>query len=224
MAKGIKIALISVVVIILVGFLILTLALDSIVKSNIEQIGTEMTGTWVTVDNVSISPFTGAGTITGVRIGNPEGYGTENAIVIDEIVMRAKIRSVFSDVIIIEDINVYAPTVYVEQKLPDNNLATILNNIHQAAERGTSSDANMVVNHFVMHDGSVDLYTEVGGERSVRFDLADIELHDIGGNGESTAVEQVVRQIADRVFQQALQAAVREGADQLRDAIEDLFN
>jgi hypothetical protein len=61
MSKGIKIALISVVVIILVGFLILTVALDSFVKSNIEEVGSEMTGTMVTVGECIHIPVFGSG-------------------------------------------------------------------------------------------------------------------------------------------------------------------
>jgi hypothetical protein len=224
MAKGIKITAIVIIVLVLAGFLILTLTIDSIVKSKIEQIGSEMTGTMVTVDNVSMSPFSGEGTITGLRIANPDGYDSDHAIVIDDMFIKARVRTIFSDVVVIEEILVTRPAIYIEQKLPDNNLGIILNNINEAAERGTTSDANMVVHYFRFEDATVNVYTDVGGERSISFGLAEIELNDIGGEGESTAVEQVVKQISDRIIQNALQAAIREGTDQLREAIEDLFD
>ncbi|MFU8859107.1 MAG: hypothetical protein ACNA8K_01660 [Cyclonatronaceae bacterium] len=224
MAKGIKITLISVVVIIVVGFLILTLALDSFVKSNIEKVGSEMTGTIVTVGGVSISPFSGQGTITHLRVANPDGYGTENAIVVDDLFIKLNVRSLWSDVIEIEEIVVTAPAIYVEQQMPGNNLRTILNNINDAASRGTPTESEMVIGRFLLKDGTVDLYTEIGGERSARVEMSEIELTNLGSDNGREATEQVVRQIADRVVEQALQAALQSGAEQLRDAIEDLFN
>jgi hypothetical protein len=224
MAKGVKITLISVVVVILVGFLILSVALDSFVKSNIEKVGSEMTGTMVTAGGVSISPFSGQGTISHLRVANPDGYSTEHAIVVEDLFIKLDIWSLWSDVIEIDEIVITAPAIYVEQKLPGNNLRTILNNINEAASRGTPTDSDMVIGRFLMIDGSVDLYTEIGGERSARVEMSEIELTNLGSDNGREATEQVVRQIADRVVEQALQAALQSGAEQLRDAIKDIFN
>ncbi|MEX0770242.1 MAG: hypothetical protein WD035_05890 [Balneolaceae bacterium] len=223
MTKGIKYGLIGVLAFLGIAFLILTLTIDSIVKSSIEDIGSDMAGTRATVENVSISPFSGEGTITGFRVANPEGYQTEDALVVDEFYIKLEVLTLWSDVMIVNEIRMQNPTLYVEQKLPDNNLRTLLNNLNEASESETTY-GELVIEHFLLQDGSVDLYTEIGGERSARVEMSTIEIHDLGRGRERQAAEQVVREIAGRVVEQALQAAARSGAEQLKDAIKDLFN
>ena len=223
MNKTFKYGLIGFVIIVAGGIWILSLKADSIVKSAIEDTGSQMTGTQVTVDQVSISPFSGEGTISGLRVANPEGYGTDHAIVIDDFYISLDLFSLFSDEILIHEIRITSPSIYVEQKLPENNLRTILHNIREYGETHPS-DVEMFVGHFLMQDGVVDLYTEVGGERSARVEMSEIELHDIGTDDTGQAAEQVITVIAEQVTRQALQAAAQSGAEQIRDAIRDIFN
>ncbi len=223
MTNGLKYSLIGLLIFLVAGFLALTLSIDSIVKSNFEKIGSEMTGTEVEVDNVSISPFSGEGTIRGFRVTNPEGYTTDHAIEIDDFFIHLNVFSLFSDRIEIYEIRINGPAVYVEQQLRGNNLRTILNNMNDYTE-AQPAGAEMVIGYFLMQDGSADLHTEIGGERSARVEMSAIEMHDVGTGGGGQATEQVVKQIAERVFEQALQAAMRSGAEQIEDALRDIFD
>lgn len=223
MGKIFKITLAGIAALIIIGFIVITLSIDSIVKSGIEDVGTEMTGTAVTVENVSISPFSGDGTISGFRVENPEGYSEEYAFQVEEFRIELNIRSLFSDEIVVNEIILTSPSVYLEQKVPDSNLRTILNHIDETAPR-EASDSGMVIEHFIMTDGRAVLYTEVGGERSARVEISTIELNDIGRGGGQQAVERVVQEIAERIIGQVLNAAARTGADELKDAIQDIFN
>lgn len=223
MKKGLKIGLIGFIVILVAGIWILSMSIDSIVKSGLEKTGSEMTGTRVMVDHVSISPFSGEGTISGFRVTNPEGYGTDHAIEIDDFYISLELLSLFSDEIRVREIRITGPSLYVEQQLPGNNLRTILNNIRESAE-DQPAGTDMRIGRLLILDGSVDLYTEIGGERSARVEMSEIELHDIGTGDTDGAVEQVIVIIAEEITQQALQAAARSGTEQLRDAIRDVFN
>ena len=223
MAKGLKYGLICLITLLVIGFLALTLTIDSIVKSNIEKTGSEMTGTAVTVDNVSISPFSGEGTIRGFRVANPNGYITDYAIEIDEFYIHLDVYTLFTDRVEVHEIRINGPAIYVEQKLRGNNLRTILNNMNDYTESQPAA-AEMAIGYFLMEDGSADLHTEVGGERSARVEMSSIELHNVGTDNDRQAADQVITQIADRVFEQALHAAVRSGAEQIEDALRDIFN
>ncbi len=221
MKRGIIYGIIGILVILVAGFLVITLSIDSIVKSNIEEAGSQMAGTRVTVDNVSISPFSGEGTIRGFRVENPEGYSTDHAIIIDDFFIKLDIFTLFSDVINVEEIRLTGPAIYVEQTLTGNNLRTILNNLNEAADAEPGTYGSLAIGYFLMEGGSADLYTEVGGERSARVEVSSIELRDLS---EEHAAEEAVRQIADQIIQQALQAAAQSGVEQLRDAIRDFFD
>lgn len=221
MAKGLKYGLIGLIVIVIVGLVALTLSIDSIVKSSIEDIGSEMTGTPVTVDGVSISPFSGQGTISGFRVANPDGYSETYAVEIGELSIEMDVMSLFSDEIIVRQIRVLSPMIYVEQQLPENNIQEILNHVN-SVDAYEASDSEMMIEHFVLQDGRVDLYTEVGGERSASVEIETVEMHDIGDGRD--AVENIIQRIADEVGERVLRAAVESGGEQIRDALRDLFN
>ncbi|SRR6056297_864519 len=223
MSKSIKYTLLILFLIIGGGFLTLTLTIDSIVSSGIEEIGTEMTGTAVTVDNVSISPFSGSGTIEGFRIANPDGYSQEHAVEIENFTIQLEPFTLFSDEIIINQITISDASVYVEQKLPENNIREIINHLNSLPE-GEASDARLIIDLFVLENGSASLYTEVGGERSAQAEISKIELQDLGRADGTETVKSVIKQIADEVADESLQAAIESGGEQLRDTIRDLFN
>jgi hypothetical protein len=223
MSKALKFALAAIIALILIAFMVLTLSINSIVKSGIEQTGSEMTGTPVTADRVSISPFSGKGEISGFRVANPGDYSNDYAFQVEDFQIELDIFSLFSDEIVIREIVISAPSIWVEQKLPENNIRTIMRHI-QNIMPGEASDKAMVIERFRLTGGSVDLYTEVGGERSARVEISDIELTDLGRGGGRAAVEEVIREIAERIAEEALQGAARSGGEQIRDAIRDLFN
>lgn len=228
MSKTIKYTVIGLMLLLGAGFLVITFTMDSIVRSNIEKIGSEMTGTRVTVDGASISLFSGEGAITGFRVGNPEGYSTEHAMIMNDFFIRLDVKSLLSDEIIIEEIIITGPSVYVEQKLTGNNLRTILNSINKAAPKKASpdektSDTELLIRHFLLQDGTVNLHTSIGGERSAWVKMSTIELHDLGRGRERQAVEQIVAQIADRIITEALKSGAKSGTEQIKDLIEGVF-
>jgi uncharacterized protein involved in outer membrane biogenesis len=223
MNKSIKIALGLITGLLVIIFLAITLTLDSYVKSNIEKTGSELTGTSVTVGGVSISPFSGKGVIKNLRVANPDGFNEDYAFQADEISIELDVWSLLSDKMIIHRVSVSSPLVYIEQKLPENNLRTILSNI-RAVSAGQTSDAEFILEHFLMTDGRADLYTEVGGERSATFQISQIELQNPGEGIGGSEVESAIQEIAEEIIRNALSAAAREGTDQLRDAIEGIFN
>ncbi|HKL14490.1 MAG TPA: hypothetical protein VJ915_02585 [Balneolaceae bacterium] len=223
MSKAIKYTLLGLLIIIGGGILTISLTIDSIVSSGIEDIGTEMTGTAVTVDDVSISPFSGSGTINGFRVANPDGYSQENAITIQTMSIQLEPFSLFSDEILINQVIITDASVYVEQKLPENNIRDIMANVNSVPE-GEASDARIIIELFVLENGTADLFTDVGGERSARVEISRIELQDLGRESGQETAEAVIKQIAEEVAGESLQAAVESGGEQLRDALRDLFN
>ncbi|TVR31035.1 MAG: hypothetical protein EA390_06975 [Balneolaceae bacterium] len=116
-------------------------------KSGIEQTGSEVTGTPVTADRVSISPFSGKGEISGFRVANPGDYSNDYAFDVDDFQIELDIFSLFSDEIVIREIVISAPSIWVEQKLPENNIRTIMRHI-QNMMPGEASDKAMVIERF----------------------------------------------------------------------------
>ena len=208
--------------IIVVAFVAATFSIDRMVKQSIETIGTEMAGSEVTVDRVSVSLLSGNGSIRGFRVANPEDFGREHAITVGEISIKLSPWQFFSDEIVIDELIVESPSVYVEQKIPDNNLQILLGNERDATPEQTS-EKPMVIEYFLLRDGSAELYTEIGGERTATVEIAEIELREIGRGGVQKAVNEAIEEIIQEVVEQSLRAAVQSGAEQIRDQIRSLF-
>lgn len=212
----------SVIAIIVILFLIFMFSINSIVKSGIEDIGSEMTGTSVTVENVSISPFSGKGTISGFRVANTGDYSQPYAFQAEDFYIELKPLTLFTDEVMVLEIIITSPQIYVEQNLPENNILTIMQNMRNYPV-GEATDTQIVIGRFLMTDGSAELFTEVGGERSARVEVSSVELHDLGRGGGREALEEVVSEIAEDVAAEALKGGFQSGAEQLRDAIRELI-
>ena len=202
--------------------LIFMYSINSIVKSGIEDIGSEMAGTTVTVESVMISPFSGKGTISGFRVENPGDYSQPYAFQVEDFYIELKPLSLFTNEVIVHEIIITSPQIYVEQKLPENNILTIMRHIRDYPV-GEATYTELVIGRFLMTDGSVDLFTQVGGERSAQVEVDTVELHDLGRGGGRRALEDVIREIAEDIAAEALKGGVQSGAEQLRDAIRELI-
>lgn len=213
----------SFIVFLVILFLIFMFSINSIVKSGIEDIGSEMAGTVVTVENVSISPFSGKGMISGFRVANPDDYSQPYAFQAEDFYIELKPLTLFTDEVMVHEIIITSPQIYIEQKLPENNILTIMRNIRNYPI-GDATDTELVIGRFLMTDGSADLFTQVGGERSAQVEVASVELHDLGRGGGREALEEVIREIAEDVAAEALKGGVQSGAEQLRDAIRELID
>lgn len=221
--KLIKYLFISFLVLSVIAFIVLSMTINTMVKNAIEQHGTRITGTVVSVDRVSISPFTGRGEVNGFKVTNPDGYRDPYAFTTDSFSLQISLRTLLSDEIIIHEVFIRNPSVFVEQKLPDNNLYIILRNI-QIEAAIEESDKEMIIEYFNLSGATATLYTEIGVERTVTIDVEEIELRDIGRGGGREAAEEVVQKIAEEIVQTILQDAVRTGGGQLRDTIRGLFD
>jgi uncharacterized protein involved in outer membrane biogenesis len=223
MGKTVKIIIGSITALLIIALLVISISVNSIVKSSIERIGTEMAGTAVTVERVSISALSGSGEISGFRVANPDGYGRDYAVEIENFSISLNLKSLLSDEVLVHEIIIESPRIYLEQKLPGNNLNDIMRHLRDTSPQETS-DKQLVIERFYLFDGVADLYTEVGGEREARVEISEIEMNDLGRGGGQQALEEVIERIAERIVDEAMRGAVDAGTDQIRDAIRDLFN
>ena len=227
MNKLLKYSLAGLVAILIIGFLGATFFLDSIVKSGIEDVGSDMAGTQVTVENVSVSPFSGSGTVDGLKVDNPDGFESEHAIVLQSIDISMDVTSVFSDEILVDEIAIKEPAISVIQKVPENNLRMLMKNFNETMAEESASSSTMIIDHLVVQNGQVTVTPSIGGTKSATVKMDKLELRNVGKEG-SNSTEQVVNQVASAVINEALKKAVsgelENLKDKAKDAVEDIFN
>lgn len=218
MRKGLVIGGGGVAVVLAVVVIVLVIALasvDSIVKAAIERVGSDVTKTTVTVEDVSISLRSGEGTIRGLVIGHPQGF-EERTMRIGEARLALDIASLTSDTIIIREISVTAPQVTVEVNSAGTNVSRLQETLAQGGGSTASSDDNpedkkkLVIERITIADGRVDLKA-AGIDRGVGADLPSITLRDIGKESGGAEPADIAKVILAAVTSAAGQAAVRSG-------------
>lgn len=212
----------GILAIIIAGFLILTLSLDGIVKSGIEENGSRLLQTQVNVDNVNISPFNGSGSIEGFTVANPDKFSDKDAISIQEASIKIDLRSLLSDEIIVRDITVKSPQLYFEQQGFGANLKTLNDNM-KLSSKG-SSETGLIIEHLLIENGQVTVSTDIERERTASASIESFELNGIGEDGSNT-VQQSVRKVIQPLIENAIAEAIKGGVvDQIENKVNELLN
>lgn len=196
--------------------------LDTIVKSGIEVVGSRVLGTTVTVDSVLVSPFSGRGNISGLRVENPEGFDSQYAFELDSVLVNINVSSVFTDVVEVESVTIMQPIITYETKITTDNIRTLLNNLPDTGA-GSSDSAGaedssqqIIIRDFRMVDSQLNLVSAV---ISAPVTLADIEIQNIGAEGGSTSAANAVRVVLQELVRSILNADL-PGFDLLRESVE----
>jgi hypothetical protein len=219
----IKKTLISVVFLLLLAGGGLFFYLDSIVKSGIEVVGSNLLGTVVTVDSVSLSPLSGQGSISGLRVENPEGFESQYAFELDSVLVSIDVNSVFTDAAEIESIVIMQPVITYETKIASDNIRTLLDNLGEgdapSSDPETEDDSaqQIVIREFRMVGSQLNF---VSALVSAPITLADIEIRDIGAEGGSASAANAVRVVLQELVASILNSDDLPGLDGLRESVE----
>lgn len=180
------------------------------VKSGVETYGPRVTQTKVTLDGVNLSIFSGSGTLKGLKVGNPDGYQSENIFALDQIDLKLDTSTVLSDTIIINEIIIKKPDISYEKTLTSSNLKQLLKNIEDFtgpasgpepdSEPDTGAKKQVVIRKLLIEDGTIYVGA-LGVGQTVT--LPRIEMNNIGEGGRyvtmAEAVELVLAQVLKSV-------------------------
>ncbi|OGS93244.1 MAG: hypothetical protein A2061_02265 [Gallionellales bacterium GWA2_59_43] len=168
--------------------------LNALVKAAIENFGSEMTQTKVSVSKVDLSPTDGKGELSGLSLDNPKGFKTPHAFRADRIELALEPASLAEEVILIHRIHIDSPDISYEKNDSGTNFDAIQRNVESylgASKKQTGKDApkKMIIeslairNIKVNYNGMLDLK------------LPDIKLHNIGKKSGGATSAQVTRAI-----------------------------
>src|SRR5215204_5011316 len=80
--------------------------LNDIVKSGVETAGPQLTKGPLRLTKANLSPFSGMARMTGLFVGNPEGWKSDSAIKVGDVKVALNVRSALSDTVIIDTIHI----------------------------------------------------------------------------------------------------------------------
>ena len=209
----------AIVVIVVIVLLVAVASVDTIVKEAIERVGSEVTQTEVTVDDVDISIASGQGTISGLVIGHPAGFEAR-VIRVGQTRVVLDLSSLTTDTIVIKEISVSSPEVTVEVNQGGTNVSKLQDTLSQGSAGGGTAGAagsgnpedekKIVIERITIDDGRVELKA-AQLDKAIGANLPSITLRDIGKDKGGASADEVAKVILAAVSSAASQAAVRSG-------------
>lgn len=212
----------GVVVLGLVGVIVMSFVLGSVIKAGVNAVGPKITQTKVELAGASLSPLTGSGTLTGLYVGNPKGWNSDKAFYLGKIHVSMKPFSVLGDRIIIDEVIIDNPQFVYETKLVASNINDLLKNIEEATggksegAQPTSKSGKPIkfeVRHFKMTNGKVTLGV---GAAALPIPMPDVVLHDLGTKEGGITPDQlafaVMKSVTNSIVTASAQALKKAGA------------
>lgn len=138
MAKKILIAVVVLIVVLAGAFYFLYSNLGPILQAAIEKYGSEATQSQVKVGSVSLSAWSGKGTISNLVIDNPKGFTTPHAFELGSVAIAIDTSTLTHNPIEVNEVTIASPHVTYEQGSSGNNLQKLRQNVTQYAG-GTAS-------------------------------------------------------------------------------------
>jgi hypothetical protein len=198
--------------------------MEFLVKQQIETAGTAALGTAVTVDEVVIDLPTGAASIRGLRVANPEGFSAGSIMSFAELQVVLDINKLSRERIGIRSIIATSPHVLYELQGTASNLDVIRANVAaQAPAAETPASPGIEVQ---LDIARIDI-TEIGATLNstalngpVEVKLGDIALRDLSGTPKEIA-NQVMQPLLEQLSSNAARALLSARAGDLRDDVLD---
>jgi len=199
---------IAVAAVVLVG---LTFFLGSLVKAGVNRFGPAITKTTVTLDNATLSPLTGGGTLSGLFIGNPPGWHAEKAMSLGRLQLSVVPTSLLGDHIVVREIDLEQPEFVYETKVFSSNLRDLLKNIEGSTGGGKDAAPTVQtksghplkfeVRRFVLRNGKVTIGT---GPAAVTVPLPELTLTNLGTSEGGITANQLAGVVMGRVLNHVL--------------------
>ncbi len=194
--------------------------LDSIVAGVIEDVGSDVLQTKVTVTDVSINLTEGKAGIGGMTVANPEGYSSANVFTMEGIEVDLDLQSLSDDVLVVESIRVRNPRVVFEGNVSGgSNMQVLLENIASTpvgdGEAAGRKVIKMIIDRFEFSGGVVKATTALKPGKVVEFELPPIRMSGIGRPEGGVTAEEVMQQITVELANGVIKAAMRAEVDKV---------
>ncbi|MAI25553.1 MAG: hypothetical protein CMN75_05930 [Spirochaeta sp.] len=206
--------------------------LNEIVRTAIEEYGSDALGASVTVEEVSISLTEGKGQITGFRIAEPRGFGSGSAVSLGEIELGINLASIQKrDPLVIDLIRVDAPAVnYVVNAKGESNLTALQKNMEGYTASGGSTDKNppkeggeairIAIRKLSVENGQITADLSAMGLSEQKATLPAIHASDLGGK-QGALPAQIAVSLGEKLVADVLVAV---GRSQIAPQVNRLLN
>jgi len=202
--KKVLIGIAALGIVIIGAFAFIWSNLDSIVKTVIETKGSEATQTTVSVDAVHLDLKNGKAEVTGLSIGNPDGFTDPNIFHLGDIKTKIDLATLQQNPLVIDEIHVSAPDVVYEiNKTGLANADKLKQNLGVGSGGDASSsggeETKMIIRKLVIEGGKAKVrIAALGREQSIT--LPRIVMTDIGKKSGGATAAEVAQQVTGKLL------------------------
>lgn len=133
MKKTIKI-LVWIVAVLAVAFFALEMSLGKVVQKGVNAAAPAALGVPVTLQGADISLIKGAAALTGLHVGNPEGYKTDGLLDLASISVDIDNSTLLADTLVIKNIAIDGLVLTYEKGLLNSNIGALLDQLSAGKE------------------------------------------------------------------------------------------
>ncbi len=220
MKKWIKIVA-GILVVLAIVFVALDLSLGKIVLKGVNAAAPGALGVPVTLQGSDISLMRGKAALSGLHVGNPEGFKTAGLLDLGSVSVDIDNSTLLSDTIVIKEIAIDGLVVTFEKGLRNNNLGALIDQLSAGKEEPEPSGegeaqtaekpGKKVVIEKLTISGSRMNFSVTGlaaltGGGSIPIPLPPITLTDLGKEKEGVTPIEVVEEILNAIASAATTA------------------
>jgi hypothetical protein len=215
----VRLAIVAVLLLI-IAVILGVVFLDSIVKKGVETVGPQITKTELKLDGVSLSLFSGSGSIKGFFLGNPEGFKAESAIKANKVEVGVKPSSVMADKVHVTHVRMLEPQITLEVNglnVRANNLSKILENVEGVAgpaettaktqPKPSGPARKLQVDDFLLSSAKVTVTSSSLGGRTANVTIPDIHLTNLGTGPDGITAAELTKRVLNEVVPAVITAA-----------------
>lgn len=206
--------------------------LNKSVRKGVVTFGPKITQTSVQLDDVDLSVLSGDGKLSGLYVGNPEGFKSENIFALNQIDIDIDPKSILSDQIVINKIHIRKPQIVYEKTLRSSNLKELLKNIEGSSDSSDKSKPKedstaeekpakqVLIKELIIEDGSVFVGILGVGTEVL---LPRIEMKDLGKSDGNNDFASILKSVLGEVLNFVIPAVQQQG-DSIKSTGDSLIN
>jgi uncharacterized protein involved in outer membrane biogenesis len=198
------------------------------IKTAVNTHGPKMTGTEVRLGDVKMSLFSAKATLVDFLLGNPPGFSAPQAVAAEKIQVNIDKKSLLTNRIVIEKIELISPHLYYEIQGKADNFRGLMTSMRKAAKGAEtpsgqksskpaawkSPDKNMLIRECLIKDGRVDLVSNLIKGKTITVALPDLHLTDIGRKEGGATPDEVFKILLYEVYGEIQSAQVSEAMNE----------
>lgn len=198
MKRGLTITIAAGLLLFCAAIITVYVSIGSIIIDAIETEGSEIAQTSVTLQEADFSTSTGLTTLLQLKVANPEGFQSKNALSFDKIEMWVDPESLSKDVLHIKSMVLVAPEIVYEFTDSADNLRTLKKYVEISVQRmkaKTEPAKKIIIDNFYIRNGVVVVQAaELEGQRKTAH-MTDIHVENIGRNENGLRPAELVHQL-----------------------------